>query len=201
MDFYKIVERSKRSELEIFPDFQTGDVSDILGRGKAFYAIWDEEKKLWSRNENDVQRIVDEDIWRYVEEVKAKRGYDGYLNVKTLKSDSSGMWNRFTQYMRRFPDSNVQLDDTLTFLNTQTKKKDYASKRLSYSLEPGDYSAWDTLVGRLYDPSEREKIEWAIGAVVSGDSKKIEKFFVFYGDPGSGKGTIIKIIEKLFQDY
>lgn len=200
MDFFKIVERSKRGELEIYPDFQTGDVTDILGRGKAFYAIWDEEKKLWSRKENDVQRLVDNAIWEHVEQIK-DRGFDGYLNVKTLKSDSSGMWNRFVQYMRRFPDSEVQLDNKLTFLNTKVKKTDYVSRKLNYSLEEGDYSSWDTLVGTLYSPEERQKIEWAIGAIVSGDSKKIEKFFVFYGEPGSGKGTIIKIICKLFQDY
>lgn len=201
LDFFKIVERSKRGELEIFPDFQTGEVKDILCRGKSFYAIWDEEKKLWSTNENDVQRLVDEAIWNHVEEIKQKRGFDGYFNVKTLKSDASGMWNRFTQYTKRFPDSKIQLDNKITFLNTKTKKTDYVSKRLGYSLEEGSIEAWDKLVSTLYDPLERQKIEWAIGAVVAGDSKKIEKFFVFYGDPGKGKGTIIKIIKKLFNDY
>ena len=201
LDFFKIVERSKRGELEIFPDFQTGEVKDLLCRGKSFYAIWDEEKKLWSTNENDVQRLVDEAIWNHVEEIKQKRGFDGYFNVKTLKSDASGMWNRFTQYTKRFPDSKVQLDNKITFLNTKAKKTDYVSKRLGYSIEEGSIDAWDKLVSTLYDPMERQKIEWAIGAVVAGDSKKIEKFFVFYGDPGKGKGTIIKIIKKLFSDY
>ena len=201
MDFFKIVERSKRGELEIFPDFQTGKITDLLGRGKSFYAIWDEEKGMWSQDENDVQRIVDDEIWKYVDDLKSKRGFDGYLNVKTLKSDSSGMWYRYTQYIHRFPDSKIQLDNKLTFLNTEVKKRDYVSKRLPYSLEEGSYASWDKLVGTLYDPSEREKIEWAIGAIVSGDSRKIEKFFVFYGDPGKGKGTIIKIIQKLFAGY
>jgi len=201
MDFFKIVERSKRGELEIFPDFQTGKVEDLLCRGKSFYAVWDEEKGLWSTSENDVQRIVDDAIWKYVEDIKENRQIGGFLNVKTLKSDSSGMWNRFTQYVRRFPDSEVQLDDKITFLNTEVKKKDYVSKRLSYSLDTGPCDAWDELVGKLYDESEREKIEWAIGAIVAGDNRKIEKFFVFYGDPGKGKGTIIKVIKKLFKGY
>ena len=201
MDFFKIIERSKRDELEIYPDFQTGEVSDILGRGKSFYAVWDEASGMWSTNENDVQRIVDDAIWKYVDALKERQTFSGRITPKTLKSDSSGMWNRFVQYMRRFPDSKVQLDSKLIFLNTPTKKKDYASKRLSYALAEGDYKAWDKLVGTLYSPSEREKIEWAIGAVVTGDSKKIEKFFVFYGDPGSGKGTVLKIIAKLFEGY
>ncbi len=201
MDFAKIIERSKRDEIEIFPDFQTGEVEDLLGRGKGFYAIWDEEAGLWSTRENDVQRLVDKALWDYVEEFKKTRTYVGRLNVKTLKSNSSGMWNAFTQYMKRFPDSGVSLDNKLTFLDTKVKKKDYASKRLPYSLAEGSHEAWDKLVGTLYSPSEREKIEWSIGAVVSGDSKKIQKFFVFYGAPGKGKGTIIKIIQKLFDGY
>ena len=201
MDFVKIVERSKRDELEIFPDFQTGEVKDLLGRGKSFYAIWDEELGLWSTKENDVQRLVDKELWDYVEKAKEGRNWNGRLNVKTLKSNSSGMWNQFTQYMKRFPDSGIQLDSKLTFLSTPVKKKDYASKRLSYDIAEGDYSAWDELVGRLYSPSEREKIEWSIGAIFSGDSRKIQKFFVFYGAPGKGKGTIINVIKKLFDGY
>ena len=165
MDFFKIIERSKRNETEIFPDFQTGEVSDLLCRGKSFYAVWNEEKGMWSTNENDVQKIVDKALWDYVSDFKKSRNYDGILNVKTLKSDSSGMWNRFTNYTRRFPDSEVQLDNKLTFLNTEVKKTDYVSKRLNYAIEEGDHSAWDELVGKLYAPSEKEKIEWAIGAM------------------------------------
>lgn len=201
MDFVKIVERSKRDEIEIFPDFQTGDVEDLLGRGRSFQAIWNEHTGMWSTKENDVQKLVDEEVWNYAEDLKAKRNYAGRLNVKTMKSNSSGMWNQFTQYMKRFPDSGIELDDKLTFLDTKVKKKDYVSKRLSYALADGPHEAWDTLVGTLYDSKEREKIEWAIGAIVSGDSRKIEKFFVLYGPPGKGKGTIIKIISKLFEGY
>ena len=201
MDFVKIVERSKRDETEIFPDFQTGDVEDLLGRGKSFYAVWDEEAGMWSTKENDVQRLVDKELWDHVAKFKEGRNYEGRLSVKTLKSDSSGMWNRFTQYMQRFPDSKIDLDTKLTFLDTKVKKKDYVSKRLPYKLEEGSHEAWDKLLDILYSEGEREKIEWSIGAVVSGDSRKIQKFFVLYGAPGKGKGTILKIIEKLFEGY
>ena len=200
MDFVKIVEKNKRDEVEIFPDFQTGDVEDLLGRGKSFYAVWDEAAGLWSTRENDVQRLVDEEVWNYVEKVK-QRNFVGRMNVKTLKSNSSGMWNQFTQYMKRFPDSGIDLDSRLTFMDSKVKKKDYVSKRLPYSLSDGPHEAWDKLVDTLYSPSEREKIEWSIGAIVSGDSRKIQKFFVLYGAPGKGKGTILKIIGKLFDGY
>jgi energy-coupling factor transporter ATP-binding protein EcfA2 len=103
--------------------------------------------------------------------------------------------------MQNISDSNHQLDEKLTFANTETKKSDYVSRSLPYALAPGDHSAWDELVGTLYSVEERAKIEWAIGAVVSGDSKKIQKFIVLYGPTGSGKSTILNIIQKLFDGY
>lgn len=202
MDFLKIQERSRsKGEIEIYPDFRVGHVKDLLVRGKDFYAVWNEAKGLWSTDAIDVANLVDEELWKYYEDFKKTHHYEGFINVKTMESDSSGSWNRFVQYIRRHPDTTHQLDEKLTFANTEVKKGDYVSKRLPYALEDGDYSAWEKLVDRLYAPSEREKIEWAIGAVVSGDSKTIQKFCVFYGDPGTGKGTIIDIIQKLFNGY
>lgn len=201
MDFYKIREKSTRNETEIYPDFRVGHVKDLLVRGGKFYAVWSEEKGLWSTDLMDVQSIVDKDLWEYAEKVKKMRGYDGYFNVKTLESFSSGSWLKFMMMLSKFSDSPHQLDEKLTFLNTEVKQDDYVSKRLGYSLEEGDYSAWDKLVGTLYDKAEREKIEWAIGAIVSGDSKTIQKFCVFYGEAGTGKSTIINVIQKLFDGY
>jgi hypothetical protein len=81
------------------------------------------------------------------------------------------------------------------------KQTDYVSRKLPYSLEKGDISAWDELVGTLYSVEEREKIEWAIGAIVTGDSKHIQKFLVLYGLAGTGKSTILNIVQKLFAGY
>ncbi len=57
------------------------------------------------------------------------------------------------------------------------------------------------LVDTLYDPSERQKIEWVIGSILTGDCRKIDKFMVFYGDPGSGKSTILNVMQKLFGEF
>lgn len=108
-------------------------------------------------------------------------------------------WHKYCQ--RQMRDNYHTLDDTLIFANTPVKKDSYASKRLPYPLEKGDISAYDELIGTLYSPEEREKIEWAIGAIVNGDSKKIQKFLVLYGPPGSGKSTVLNIVEKLFEGY
>ena len=90
------------------------------------------------------------------------------------------------------------LDEKLIFSNMVTTKTDYASKRLPYPLEDGDYSGFDKLISTLYTPEERHKIEWSIGSIVSGESKTIQKFMVLYGSAGTGKSTILNIIQKLF---
>jgi energy-coupling factor transporter ATP-binding protein EcfA2 len=68
-------------------------------------------------------------------------------------------------------------------------------------LEGGKYDAYNELIGTLYDVDERAKLEWAIGAIVSGDAKDIQKFIVLYGEAGAGKSTILNIIQKLFEGY
>lgn len=164
-------------------------------RGRGFYAIWDEEAGLWSTDEYDVGRLVDKEMWRLADEQ-----YPG-ASVRSLQNFNSKSWSTFRLWMSNVSDNFHQLDENLTFADQETKRSDYVSRRLPYSMAEGDYSAWDELVGTLYSVEERRKIEWAIGAVLSGDSKKIQKFFVLYGQPGTGKSTILRVIEKLFAGY
>ena len=53
------------------------------------------------------------------------------------------------------------------------------------------------IMSTLYEPDERAKLEWAIGAIVSGDAKNIQKFIVLYGEAGSGKSTFLNIVQKI----
>jgi hypothetical protein len=73
---------------------------------------------------------------------------------------------------------------------------------MPYSLSEADCPVWDEIVGTLYEPEERRKIEWAIGSIFTGASlNDVQKFYVFFGPPGSGKSTIMNIIEKLFEGH
>jgi len=198
MDFFTIqVDEKKDGSLILSPNFIVGRSKDLMVRGSSFYAIWDEEAGLWSTDEYDVARLVDAEMRRYAEEKFSGQN----VTIKSMQNYTSKAWVDFRMFMRNISDSFRQLDETLTFANQEVKRSDYVSRRLPYSLEEGDYSAWDELVGTLYSIEERKKIEWAIGSIVSGDSKKIQKFFVFYGQPGTGKSTIMTIVEKLFDGY
>lgn len=200
MDFYNIKERSiKNGVVEIYPDFKVGRSKDLMIRGRSFYAIWDEENNLWSTDEYDVQKLVDSELIKAKEESILKT--DNRVNVKLLGDYSTMSWTIFRNYLSNLSDNAKQLDTKLTFSNTDVKKKDYVSKRLNYPLEKGNCDSYDELVGTLYSGEERAKIEWAIGAIIAGDSKDIQKFIVFYGDAGAGKSTILNIIQKLFHGY
>jgi len=200
MDFYRIIERTpKKDTLEISPDFIVKRSKDFMVRGNRFYAIWDSERQLWSTDEYDVQRLVDDELEKYYKQRREQ--YNGTASLKRLSNFSSNMWNNYKYYLKQMIDNSHQLDESLTFSNTQFKKTDYVSRTLPYPLEEGPIDAYDELMSTLYDPEERAKLEWAIGAIVSGDSKNIEKFIVLYGDPGSGKSTFLNIVQKLFVGY
>ena len=200
MDFYRIKERTvKNGVVEIYPDFRVVRSKDLMIRGRSFYAIWDEEAGLWSTDEYDVQRLVDDDLLRYEEE--KFKGSEVVTHVKLLSDFGSNSWLQFRNYIGHLSDSSHQLDESLAFANTVVRKEDYVSRRLPYPLAEGDIKAWDELIGTLYEPEERAKIEWAIGAIVSGDAKHIQKFIVLYGPAGSGKSTILNITQKLFDGY
>jgi phage/plasmid-associated DNA primase len=168
-------------------------------QGRTFYAIWDENKEVWSRDEYDVQRLVDEDLEQEAEKLKKKDGLS--YQVKYLNSFGSNTWKQFRKFLAHISDNSHPLDGKLIFEDSEVKKADYATRRLPYSLAEGTTEAWDELVGTLYPVAERAKIEWAIGSIVAGESKKIQKFIVFYGSHGTGKSTILNIIEKLFEGY
>ena len=200
LDFVKITSRPTKSGVEIYPKFIMKRSEDLMIRGGDFYAIWVEERGLWSTDEQDVIHLIDRELDVYAEEYKKKSSE--LVKILYMWDAESGMIDRWHAYcQRQLRDSYEMLDEKLIFSNTETNKKDYASKRLSYPLERGDTPAYDKLISTLYSEEERHKIEWAIGSIVSGDSKFIQKFMVLYGAAGTGKSTILNIIQQLFDGY
>ena len=201
IDFLMISSKlTNKGVYEITPNFRTYPKSkDLMIRGGDFYAIWIEEKHIWSTDEEDALMLIDQELDKYAKE--HFRDTDS-VSVLYLQNSTNGMidkWHKFCQKQLR--DNFHNLNETLIFSNMEAKKEDYASKHLNYPLEKGDISAWDTLISTLYSQEERDKIEWCIGSIVNGDSRDLQKFAVLYGSAGTGKSTILNVIQKLFEGY
>lgn len=201
VDFLIISNKVTKNGVEIYPKFRLYPKSkDLMIRGGDFYAIWIEDLGLWSTDEDEVSRIVDRELDKAAKDYESKFGIKP--TVKYMWDSDSGIidkWHKYCQKQSR--DSYHMLDETLIFSNVKTTREDYATKKLPYPLEKGDIKAYDELMSTLYSPGERHKIEWAIGAIVTGDSKTIQKFMVLYGSAGTGKSTILNIIQQLFEGY
>lgn len=189
-----------RDATVIHPTFAVSkEVDNLLCKGKAFYAIWDEKKNRWSTDEYDVidyvDRLVDETFEKVCKTTTSK------IEKDYLRDFDNGRWEKYKKYCQLSPSSPIQLDSDITFLNQKASKEDYRSKTLPYDIKEGKIPGYEKIISTLYDSEERRKIEWAIGSVISGDSKKIQKFLVFYGEAGTGKSTILNIIQMLFDGY
>lgn len=199
MDFYEIETvpmRGRPGMMEVVPMFLNLKSNDIMIRDGAFVAVWNPKTGLWTKNEQDVIGIIDSDVLKYVET-------SGSQNVfpRFCRRDGDGVWKKYRLWSKNMVDTDHPMDRNPVFLDTPIRREDHVSYRLPYSLEDGIPVNWTKLVDALYDPSERQKIEWMIGAILTGDSRKIDKFLVFYGDPGSGKSTILNVMQKLFGNF
>ena len=183
LDFMTIAIKPTKEGTEVFPKFKMQKSKDLMIRAKDFYAIWDESRHLWSTDEDDAVRIIDAELDQFVRDHDDR--ISGYTQIKYMLDADSGSIDKFHKYcQKQMRDNFHSLDTELVFSNTELNRETYASKRLSYPLEKGNYDAFDKLIGTLYSEEERHKIEWAIGAIVSGDSKHIQKFMVLYGADG-----------------
>ena len=202
LDFVRVSTRSvKQGVVEVFPTFLIKKSSDLMIRGGDFYAVWVEELGLWSTDEQYVLDMVDKELAEYAEDY-AETYPMMTISVKYMwdcRSGSIDAWHKYCQKQSR--DNFHSLDEKIIFSNTPIKKEDYATKSLTYPLAKGSHPGYDVIMDTLYSPEERHKIEWAIGSIVEGDSKEIQKFIVFYGSAGTGKSTVINIIQKLFDGY
>lgn len=199
MDFYEIelkTIRGQKGDLEAAPWFLNTKSRDIMLRDGEFVAIWNRNTGLWSKDEFDVIDLIDNSVREYVENLSAQN-----VIPRFCASEKDGVWKRYRQWTKNMIDTDHPLDRMPVFADTPIRQEHHVSYRLPYSLEDGIPVNWAKLVDTLYDSSERQKIEWVIGSVLTGDCRKIDKFLVFYGDPGSGKSTILNVMQRLFGEY
>lgn len=201
-DFVNVSTRNKRGVVEIYPKFIIRKSKDLMIRGGDFYAAWLEEENRWTTDEEDVIDTLDNGLNDFARKNKKKLAGDHISPLFMWDADSGiiDKWHKYVQKQMR--DNFIPLNGELIFANQQTVKEDYSSKTLPYALDDnGKTEAYDELVSTLYSEDDKHKIDWCIGAIVSGESRWIHKFAVLYGPPGSGKSTILNIIQMLFEGY
>ena len=206
MDFYDIIEsvaindtkNRKAGHTVIYPAFKYCESKDLMTQGKSFYAVWDQFQNKWLTNEMKVIKLVDDELWKYANKLK-KEGRT--VTVLTMKDDESGVWKKYTNFIKYMPNNYHPLDSKILFANDVITRESYASRFVPYVLEKGSIDAYDELMNVLYNPEERDKLEWAIGSILTGDSKHLQKFIVLYGESGSGKSTFLNILQKLVEGY
>ena len=197
LDFVSIKKKQVNKQTIVYPEFKARRSKDLMIRGKSFYAIWDETTGYWSKDEYDVQRLVDEMIYKYVKD----HNMDSTVEMKLMVNFSSNSWTEWQKYCKSLADNFHELDENITFSNSKMDKDNYISHSLPYAMTVQETPAYEELISTLYNEEDRAKIEWAIGSIIAGDSKYLQKFIVLYGAPGSGKSTLLNIIQMMFPGY
>lgn len=207
LDFVEIsYTMPRKGEVVIYPKFIVCNSKDLMIKGGDFYAYWCKSKNSvgsWSTDEQDLIDEIDEELRLWYKENRSKFE-DCKVRINYMRDSDSGVIDKWHKYcQRQMRDRFTDLDTKLIFANQKTVKSDYSTKSLPYSLEEGSTEAYDELMSALYSDVEMHKINWCIGSIISGDStkKSNQKFLVIYGPPGAGKGTVISIMQMLFDGY
>lgn len=197
LDFVRICEKTSKGKTIVCSEFIIrSKYKDLMIKGGNFMAFFDESTGFWCTDMQRLVEVIDSMIDEYITEhniVDAKPLY--------LSNYTSTKWEELRRYFRSQEDYYEHLDRNILFNNSEVTRKSYATFKLPYDMEDADTPAWDELMESLYEPEEREKLEWAVGAIIKGDSKKIQKFISIYGEPGTGKGTFLDILTSMFDGY
>lgn len=189
----------KNDFISVYPDFVVKRSNHLMIRGGQFYAVFNIETNFWSTDEYDVQVLIDAELDRFAQTVPNKS--DLPIVIKYMHDFSSGSWTKYKAFISKLGDQFEQLDSSVVFSDTSLVRTSFATRKLDYPLQEGATPAYSELFGTIYSPEELQKLEWAVGSIISGASAKIQKFFVLFGAPGTGKSTFLKLLEMLFDGY
>ena len=103
IDFLRIATRTgKHGVIEVYPNFIITKSKDLMIRGSDFYAIWLEERGLWSTEEQDALQLIDRELDIYANEHKQFLGDN--IRVLHMWDAQSGMidiWHKYCQRQMR----------------------------------------------------------------------------------------------------
>lgn len=203
------ISETKNGTIEVHPEFQANG-KDFMTKGNRFYAVLDPKTNFWITDESEAIDLVDEQLYAFARE-KFVETDDGrlvndigkpvkVLSINNYQTKKLKEWKEFLTKVA--PNHNYHpLDSDITPIDAEVKPSQYRSKRLLYPIAKGTTNAYEKFMSTCYSAEERQKIEWAIGSIFTGESKHIQKFIVLYGAPGTGKSTVMNLIQDLFEGY
>ena len=203
LDFFKVIveestdPRSKFNYI-ITADFTYKRVKDLVVKGGEFTAFWNGQR--WSMLQDDLIETIDHELWR-VYHIYSEKHPDARIKINLLNNESSGLMNRFQNYCKKQMSSDAQFNKHILFADYEPVRDDYSTYQLPYTPMQGPTTSFYELMNILYEPDELDKIMWCLGALFTGDIVSIEKFLFLYGPAGTGKGTVLKIINQLVGEY
>lgn len=207
LDFLDIRTKShKDKSITVETAFKTNTrVKDIMIQGRQLYGVWDFENGCWTKNRDRACELIDECIREYISSEIERTGDEhcmDHISIKWATNCDSGIVDKLVRYTRDQKDQQFKpLDTKVVFKSDPYERNMYSSHRLPYDPVEMDTPCYDKMMSVLYSTEERQKFEWLIGAGLCGDNDKIQKFGVLYGEPGTGKGTVLDIILLLFEGY
>lgn len=200
-DFLKVKKEYLKGRYHYKPTFITkSSIKDIMTRGGSFYAIFDEQTGFWTKSKPRAIELIDEQVREFTLKDSGAEAMNDPMHgpsIQTMADSANHLVEQFDRFCKTMGDNWHALDQKMLFSNSDISRTSYASKTLDYPLIEQPTPYYDALCEVLYLPDEREKWEWAVGSMITGDSSKIQKMFAFYGEPGTGKSTIIS---KIFAD-
>lgn len=209
-DFLKVEKAwdNKKQRYVYTPSFIIrSNCKDLMVRGGKFYALYNEQNGLWETRDPRAIELIDEQVREYVE---SKEGPDQMSDtehgpmIRRIADQRTGLvrnWHNFCE--NDYKGEWHPLNQKVIFSNQDAKRNDYCSVKLDYPLIEGPTPYYDKICNKLYLPSEVEKWEWFVGSIIAHEQRNLQKMLVFYGEPGTGKSTIIgKVIaENLFNGF
>lgn len=203
MDFYKIrtkklTSNNRQADYVVYPDFTYANVKDLICKGGAVYAFWNENQ--WNVNVDDLIITIDNRIREKIKEIK-KKNEDKIIVGRFINDNETKLMADLVAYAKLRKQSEIAFNSRIIFADETPKREDYSTNQLSFTPKKGNTEAFDELMKVLYRDEELEKIMWFMGALLTNSMPKIQKFMYLYGGKGAGKGTVIKIFKMLFDGY
>lgn len=199
MDFVIPTVREGRNGPEsVYPIFERIN-KDAASRGGKLFAYWNGE--AWNsveRSDTQLMSDINTQVIEYRNKNFANNAHVGWTSVSSDPNTSK----EFERFYRNYKgNSKFKFNTRVFFKSDKPVREDLSTFQLSYDPIPGDTPAFDKAMHKWYKPEDKEIVLWFIGAALTNNMKPIQKFLFIYGSGGSGKGSLLSVIEQVFEDY